>query len=85
MQDLIRKLLADLGEDPNREGLVDTPKRVEKAYKFLTSGYQADIDNANANTGALIECCAGPRRGVPPRPDRAFRGQVGARDRKSVV
>ena len=44
MQDLIRKLLADLGEDPAREGLVDTPKRVEKAYKFLTSGYAADID-----------------------------------------
>jgi catechol 2,3-dioxygenase-like lactoylglutathione lyase family enzyme len=41
-----------------------------------TRGYQADLDNANANTGALIECCAGPRRGVPPRPDRAFRGQV---------
>src|SRR5467141_4576871 len=44
MQDLIRKLLADLGEDPDREGLVDTPKRVEKAYKFLTSGYAANID-----------------------------------------
>src|SRR5258706_2353431 len=49
MQDLIRKLLADLGEDPNREGLVDTPKRVEKAYKFLTSGYQADIDRVLNN------------------------------------
>src|SRR6266542_5558994 len=45
MQDLIRRLLADLGEDPMREGLVDTPKRVEKAYKFLTSGYDADIDH----------------------------------------
>jgi GTP cyclohydrolase I len=44
MQDLIRKLLADLGEDPGREGLRDTPKRVEKAYKFLTSGYAANID-----------------------------------------
>jgi catechol 2,3-dioxygenase-like lactoylglutathione lyase family enzyme len=44
--------------------------------KWETRGYQADLDNANANTGALIECCAGPRRGVPPRPDRAFRGQV---------
>lgn len=39
-------------------------------------GYQADFDFLNANTGALIECCAGPRRGVPPRPDRAFRGQM---------
>jgi hypothetical protein len=44
--------------------------------KWETRGYQADIDNMNSNTGALIECCAGPRRGVPPRPDRAFRGQV---------
>src|SRR3982074_923991 len=49
MQDLIRKLLADLGEDPSREGLVDTPKRVEKAYKFLTSGYHADIDRVLNN------------------------------------
>lgn len=44
--------------------------------RWETRGYQADIDNMNSNTGALIECCAGPRRGVPPRPDRAFRGQV---------
>jgi GTP cyclohydrolase IA len=44
MQALIRQLLTDLGEDPNREGLVNTPKRVEKALKFLTSGYKADID-----------------------------------------
>src|SRR5437588_7083434 len=44
MQDLIRQLLAELGEDPSREGLLDTPKRVEKALKFLTSGYDADMD-----------------------------------------
>jgi len=44
MQALIRQLLADLGEDPSREGLVDTPKRVEKSLKFLTSGYKASID-----------------------------------------
>jgi GTP cyclohydrolase I len=44
MQALIRELLKDLGEDANREGLVDTPKRVEKAMRFLTSGYAADID-----------------------------------------
>ena len=45
MEDLIRQLLAELGEDPGREGLVRTPLRVEKALKFLTSGYGADIDS----------------------------------------
>ena len=44
MEDLIRRLLAELGEDPGREGLARTPVRVEKALKFLTSGYGADID-----------------------------------------
>ena len=45
MQELIRQLLAELGENPTREGLLNTPKRVEKALKFLTSGYDADIDH----------------------------------------
>ncbi len=45
MQDLIRKLLTHLGENPSREGLLDTPKRVEKALTFLTSGYRANIDD----------------------------------------
>jgi GTP cyclohydrolase I len=49
MQELISQLLADLGEDPAREGLRETPKRVEKAYKFLTSGYHADIDQVLNN------------------------------------
>jgi GTP cyclohydrolase I len=44
MQDVIRQLLAELGENPSREGLLDTPKRVEKSLKFLTSGYAADVD-----------------------------------------
>ncbi len=44
MQSLIRQLLAELGEDPSREGLLNTPKRVEKALKFLTSGYGANVD-----------------------------------------
>src|SRR6516165_1129294 len=49
MQDLIRQLLAELGENPAREGLVDTPKRVEKALRFLTSGYTADVDSVLNN------------------------------------
>jgi len=44
MQDIIKQLLAGLGEDPSREGLRDTPKRVEQSFRFLTSGYAADID-----------------------------------------
>ena len=49
MQDLIARLLAELGEDPLREGLRDTPKRVEKSLRFLTSGYEADIDEVINN------------------------------------
>jgi GTP cyclohydrolase I len=44
MHDLIRQLLVELGEDPDREGLVRTPIRVDKALRFLTGGYRADID-----------------------------------------
>ena len=49
MQEIIRQLLAELGEDPSREGLRDTPKRVEKALRFLTSGYTADVDTVLNN------------------------------------
>jgi GTP cyclohydrolase I len=49
MQDVIRRLLAELGEDPSREGLLDTPKRVEKSMRFLTSGYSADVDSVLNN------------------------------------
>jgi GTP cyclohydrolase IA len=44
MQDLVRSLLSALGEDPEREGLQQTPRRVEQSLKTLTSGYQADLD-----------------------------------------
>jgi GTP cyclohydrolase IA len=44
MQDIIRQLLSEIGEDPTREGLLATPKRAERALKFLTGGYQADVD-----------------------------------------
>jgi GTP cyclohydrolase I len=44
MQDIIRQLLGAMGENPSREGLVDTPKRAEKSLRFLTSGYAADVD-----------------------------------------
>src|SRR5918993_4211642 len=44
MQQTIRQLLEKIGEDPSREGLLATPRRVEKALRFLTSGYEADVD-----------------------------------------
>jgi GTP cyclohydrolase I len=40
---LVKEILAKLGEDPDRQGLVRTPQRVEEALKFLTSGYHADV------------------------------------------
>ena len=43
--DLVRKVIALVGEDPNREGLRKTPERYEKALKFLTSGYHQSVDS----------------------------------------
>lgn len=40
--DLVQEMLVRLGEDPSREGLTRTPERVEKAYQFLTKGYNED-------------------------------------------
>ncbi len=42
--DHFREILLQLGENPAREGLVNTPKRVAHAFRELTSGYDADID-----------------------------------------
>jgi GTP cyclohydrolase IA len=44
MQEYIRKILEDLGEDPERQGLKGTPRRVEQALRFLTSGYTKNPD-----------------------------------------
>ena len=40
-----KNLLELLGEDPSREGLVNTPKRVSKAWDFLTKGYNENLDD----------------------------------------
>uniref|UniRef100_A0A832CYF3 GTP cyclohydrolase 1 n=1 Tax=Ignavibacterium album TaxID=591197 RepID=A0A832CYF3_9BACT len=45
----IRNILIEIGEDPNREGLLSTPKRVAEAYEFLTAGYQKDIEQVLNN------------------------------------
>jgi GTP cyclohydrolase I len=42
IEKLIRELLVEIGEDPTREGLINTPSRVAKSLQFLTSGYHAD-------------------------------------------
>ena len=44
MQATIRRMLEELGENPDRDGLIETPRRVEKSLRFLTSGYDTDID-----------------------------------------
>lgn len=43
VEQLIRELLVEIGEDPEREGLLDTPKRVTASWDFLTSGYRTDM------------------------------------------
>jgi len=43
-EELVREMLVRLGEDPDREGLVRTPERVQKAYQFLTRGYKEDAE-----------------------------------------
>jgi len=50
---LIRELLIEIGEDPEREGLVKTPERVAEAYRFLTGGYTSDLNQVI--NGAVFE------------------------------
>ena len=45
MEKLYKQIISDIGEDVNRQGLVDTPKRAAKAMTFLTSGYQQTLDD----------------------------------------
>lgn len=60
--ELVRQLLVEFGEAPEREGLLRTPERVAKAFEYLTSGYRADMDalinNAlfEASTNNMIIC-----------------------------
>jgi len=52
---LVRKIIALIGEDPEREGLKKTPERYEKALKFLTSGYHQNADHLL--NGATFSVC----------------------------
>jgi GTP cyclohydrolase IA len=53
--ELVRRLLAQLGEDPSREGLRRTPERFEKALRFLTSGYRQEPERLL--NGAMFSVC----------------------------
>jgi GTP cyclohydrolase I len=46
---LVESLLIEIGENPKREGLLSTPKRVAEAYEFLTAGYDKDIEEVLNN------------------------------------
>jgi GTP cyclohydrolase I len=52
---LVRKMIALIGEDPEREGLKKTPERYEKALKFLTSGYHQNLEHLL--NGATFSVC----------------------------
>ena len=43
-QELYREILVRIGEDPTRDGLADTPERMEKSMAFLTRGYSMDVN-----------------------------------------
>ncbi len=44
MEEHVREILKAIGENPDREGLKDTPRRMKESLEFLTSGYREDID-----------------------------------------
>ncbi len=53
MKDSFKKILQAVGEDVNREGLLDTPERAANAFKYLTKGYHESLDDII--NGALFE------------------------------
>lgn len=53
MKELIRTILLEIGENPDREGLLATPDRVERSLQFLTRGYRQNLEEVV--NGALFE------------------------------
>ena len=53
MEEYFSKIIEAVGEDLGREGLIDTPKRAAKAFKFLNNGYEKSLDDVL--NGAIFE------------------------------
>jgi len=52
IEEITRQLIKEIGENPNREGLIKTPKRVAKAWEFISKGYKQDIEDIINNPPA---------------------------------
>jgi len=56
MEAAVRTILHEIGEDPDREGLLSTPKRVAKSWKFLTRGYNQKVEDVINNAYFKADC-----------------------------
>lgn len=57
LEKITRNLIETIGEDPNREGLLKTPKRVAKSWEYFSEGYRADLDDI-INEAVFHEDCS---------------------------
>lgn len=53
LKEITKSLLSEIGEDPTREGLINTPERVAKAWDFFSQGYRANVQEIV--NGAIFE------------------------------
>ena len=56
LESLVKEMLCQLGEDPEREGLIKTPDRVSRSLRFLTSGYKQDVDKVLNGALYTVTC-----------------------------
>jgi len=56
LESLVKEMLCQLGEDPEREGLIKTPDRVSRSLRFLTSGYKQDVDKVLNGALYTVAC-----------------------------
>ena len=57
LEKITKNLIETIGEDPNREGLLKTPKRVAKSWEYFSEGYRADLNNI-INEAVFHEDCS---------------------------